>query len=85
MRLSPAQISLIETLYEANTDLLELNISVGCALIVRGLAELVLPKNAASYLQLTDAGTVVAENLEFYRAPPAYREILNETRAAKYG
>jgi hypothetical protein len=38
-----------------------------------------------STIELSDVGEVIANNIDYYRKPPKYKDTLDKTRKAKYG
>ncbi len=84
MFLSNAQMGMVERLYDEGTvDIMQLNISTVCALITRGVVHVYY--NRETTVGLTAIGENVARKLDYFRALPKYRELLDRTRVAKYG
>jgi len=86
MYLSEAQLELIELIGDAGqVDLLSARISTVSSLTARGLANVVYAKRPGqiTYVELTEPGIAVAENLDYFHKLPRYKDVLQKTHVAK--
>ena len=85
MFLSESQIELIDAAKEKPLDILDAHVSTVSALASRGLMEVNYARRVVDIttVQLTATGAKVAENLDFYREPPKFHDLLFKNSKAK--